>query len=87
MRALIIVAGAFPVLKGLTSHTPAPLVPCVDRPILQHLVEYLVDQGVATFDFVLHESPREIEQFSAMAHAGKPLTFHLVSNPDALTNR
>ena len=84
MRALIIVAGAFPVLKGLTSHTPAPLVPCGDRPILQHLVEYLVDQGVATFDFVLHESPREIEQFLGDGTRwGSRFTFHLVSNPDA----
>jgi len=46
MRALIIVAACVPVLKGLTSHTPLRWYHASDRPILQHLVEYLVDQGV-----------------------------------------
>jgi len=83
MRALIIVAGTFPVLRGLTSHRPAALVPCVDRPILQHLVESLVDGGIGVFDFVLHESPRETENFLGDGTRwGSRFTFHLVGDPD-----
>jgi NDP-sugar pyrophosphorylase family protein len=83
MRALIIVAGAFPVLRGLTSHRPAVLVPCVDRPILQHLVESLVDSGIGVFDFILHEAPREIENFLGDGTRwGSRFTFHLVGDPD-----
>lgn len=83
MRALVVVAGTFPALRELTPRSPAPLVQCVDRPVLQHVVEYLVERGVSTFDFVLHESAREIEKFLGDgARWGSRFTFHLVCDPN-----
>lgn len=82
MRALVVVAGTSPILGELTPRLPAALVPCVDRPILQHLVEYLVDRGITSFDFVLHESAREIEEFLGDGTRwGSRFVFHLVCDP------
>jgi NDP-sugar pyrophosphorylase family protein len=70
------------VLQELTPRLPAALVPCVDRPILQHLVEYLVDRGLGTFDFVLHESACEIEEFLGDGTRwGSKFTYHLIRDP------
>lgn len=79
MRAVIIVAGRSPALQQISPNLPTPLLPCVDRPVLQHVVEFLVDQGVDTFDFVLHESPERVEQFLGDGKRwGSRFTFHLV---------
>lgn len=82
MRALVVIAGTSPFLQALNPRLPACLVPCVDRPILQHVVESLIDRGIDTFDFVLHEFAREIEEFLGDgARWGSHFTFHLVCDP------
>lgn len=84
MRCLIIVAGTSPSLPKMLPRLPGALVPCVDRPILQHLIEGLVDRGFTTFDFVLHECAGEIEQFLGDgARWGTRFAFHLTSDPTA----
>ena len=81
MRAVIIVAGSSPALRQLSANLPSPLLHCVDRPVLQHIVELLVDQGIEKFDFVLHEAPERIEKFLGDGQRwGSHFTFHLVQD-------
>ena len=84
MKALVVVAGTFSNAKELSAHMPEALFPCVDRPILQRVVEQLVDSGCSSIDFVLHESPRPIEEFLGDGTRwGTQFTFHLVRDEDS----
>jgi NDP-sugar pyrophosphorylase family protein len=58
---------------------PSALIPCVDRPAVQHLVEALVEHGITRFDFVLDDSPEEIEGLLGDGKRwGSNFTFHMV---------
>lgn len=78
MRAVIIVAPSSPSSDpGL--RCPTILLPCVDRPAVQHIVEALIERGVTRFDFVLNEAPQEIEDLLGDGKRwGSTFTFHLV---------
>ncbi|MCW5967416.1 MAG: NDP-sugar synthase [Blastocatellales bacterium] len=62
MRAIVIATDSRHQSSLLSDRLPGVLVPLVDRPFLQHVVEYLIDRGVAEIDFVLSHLPQRIEQ-------------------------
>ena len=64
MIALMIAPGLNPGLETLNKHYPTPLLPLVDRPFIQHAVEYLIGQGVTRFEFILSHLPEKIEAFA-----------------------
>lgn len=47
MKAMILAAGRGERLRPLTDHTPKPLLPAGGRPLIEHLMEALVDAGFA----------------------------------------
>jgi lipopolysaccharide/colanic/teichoic acid biosynthesis glycosyltransferase len=58
------------------------MLPLVDRPFIQHVVEYFVAQGVRVFDWILCEFSEEIEEFLGGGERwGATFRYHLVSNP------
>src|ERR1051326_1148470 len=63
MTGIVIATGDSSQLAPLTERMAGPIIPVVDRPFLQHIVEYLVDQGVSRFGFVLSHLPEQIEEF------------------------
>ncbi len=62
MRATVIATGRAPELESMNEPRLASLLPLACRPSIQHAVEYLVDQGVAEFDFVLSHLPEKFEE-------------------------
>jgi hypothetical protein len=81
MRAVIIATGqsANPLWND---KVPVPLLPLVDRPFIQHVVEYCVGQGVRVFDWILCHLPEEIEQFLGSGDRwGAEFRYHLVRDP------
>jgi lipopolysaccharide/colanic/teichoic acid biosynthesis glycosyltransferase len=83
MRAVIFSSGEWPGIAPLNERCPAPLLPLVDRPFLQHVVEYLASQGVRQFDFVLCHLPEKIEQFLGDGRRwGCSFAYHLVRDPE-----
>jgi mannose-1-phosphate guanylyltransferase len=54
MRAVVLVGGEGTRLRPLTETIPKPLLPLVDRPILDHVLDHLVRHGV---DEVIMSSP------------------------------
>ncbi len=83
MRAVIIATGEKEAVQGIKLRQVTPLLPCVDRPILQHVIEVLVEQGVTEFEFVLHEAPEEIEAFLGDGKRwGSHFTFQLARNAE-----
>ena len=78
MKALIIATGECPDLTLLNERYPAPMLPLVDRPFIQHVVESLIDQGITEFDLILRRMPEDIERlFGNGARWGSVFRFHL----------
>jgi len=81
-RAVIIATGHAPNLAGLCEHRPASMVPFIDRPFLQHVVEYIVWKGVRHIDFVLCRFPNQVEgHFSDGSRWGAEFRYYLVKDP------
>jgi lipopolysaccharide/colanic/teichoic acid biosynthesis glycosyltransferase len=57
MRAVILATGSSPEMAAVTDRWLPPLLPLVDRPFVQQVVEYLAGQGVRDIDFVLCDRP------------------------------
>lgn len=82
MRAILIATGYNPDMTALNERYPTPLLPLIDRPFIQHVVEWLVDQGVTEFDFVLSHLPEKIEHLLGDGTRwGSTFQFHLVRDP------
>ena len=62
MRAVLFCTGDWPALAPLNDRLPGPLLPLLDRPFLQHVVEYLISRGVKRFDIVLSHLPEKVEE-------------------------
>ena len=82
MRAVIIATGYAPPQNQFSpSHIPE-LLPLLDRPFLQHVIEYLVGLGVEAFDVVLSNEP---EKYAALlgdgARWGCSVTTRLARSP------
>lgn len=61
MRAVVIATGRQGASMPFADRLPHCLLPLVDRPFLQHVVESLVEVGFDRIDFVLHHLPECIE--------------------------
>jgi mannose-1-phosphate guanylyltransferase len=66
MRAVVLVGGEGTRLRPLTETTPKPLLPLVDRPILDHVLDHLVAHGVRE---VIMSSPHLEETFHPFIRA------------------
>lgn len=83
MRSVIVATGEGVGIAPLTERMPVGMLPLLDRPLLQHQVEYLVSQGIKQFDFVLHHWPEKIEQYFGDGQRwGCQITYHLARDPE-----
>jgi NDP-sugar pyrophosphorylase family protein len=83
MRALVIATGQGREGSLLDERHPTHLLPLVDRPFIQHIVEYLEGQGISTFDFILHYYPEQCEHLLGDGTRWNSVfTFHLTSDAD-----
>lgn len=62
MRAILVCAEAPRPLGTLTGGAPAALLPLVDRPFLEHVLERLAVQGVRHVDLLLSDGAAEVER-------------------------
>jgi NDP-sugar pyrophosphorylase family protein len=63
MKAIIIATGISPDLAALNEYYPTGLVPLLNRPFVQYVIEYLVGKGVTDFAFILSYLPEKFEEF------------------------
>lgn len=81
MIALIIAPGVNPGLEALNKHYPTPLLPLVDRPFIQHTVEFLIREGITHFDFILSHLPEKMENLLGDGSRwGSQFKFHLAQD-------
>lgn len=86
MRAIIVATGASTEPREMDEQLSASLPNCmltlVDRPFLQHVVEYLIGRGFTEFDFVLSRAPEKIERLLGDGTRwGSRFHFHLARDP------
>ena len=82
MIAVIIAPGLSPGMEPLNERYPTSLLPLVDRPFIQHVVEFLVEGGITRFEFVLSHLPEKIEDFLGDGSRwGCTFRFHLARDP------
>ena len=81
MRAVVIALGAAEKADALSMRCPTPMLPLVDRPFIQHIVENLISHGATSFDFVLGHLPEQIEgHLGDGARWGTRIEYHLCSD-------
>ncbi|MEP6534854.1 MAG: NDP-sugar synthase [Bryobacteraceae bacterium] len=78
MRAIIIATGFSAGQPPLAERMPNCLLPLIDRPFVQHVVEYLAEEGVREVDFVLSHFPEKFEELLGDGSRwGSQFRFHL----------
>ncbi len=63
MKAIIMAGGAGSRLRPLTCARPKPMVPIVNRPCMEHIVNLLRDQGIREIGVTLQYLPEEIQNY------------------------
>lgn len=83
--AILIALGEHPRLPGLHEHIPIHLLPLVDRPFLQQMLESLAHQGCDQIDLVLSHLPERTEDLLGDGKRwGITIRYHLArSEPHA----
>ncbi len=82
MRTIIIATGKANGGPRIPGFSPDILMPLVDRPFIQHVVEYLVDRGVRECDFILCDQPERVEHLLGNGERwGARFRFHLTGDP------
>ena len=83
MIAVIVATGLCSGMEPLSERYPIPLLPLVDRPFIQHVVEFLVEGGITRFEFVLCHLPEKIERLLGDGSRwGSEFKFHLTRDPE-----
>lgn len=83
MRVILLATGVNPEIQKFIPEQMAALLPLLDRPFVQHVIESLSAQGAREFDIVLSEHP---ELFEALLGDGTRwgvcITYHLARDPE-----
>lgn len=78
MKAIVIATNNSPALAALNEQYPAAMAPMVDRPFIQHVIEYLVAGGVTEVDVILSHLPKKIEDLHGDGREwGIKINYHL----------
>jgi len=82
MKAVIIATWELSGMKIFKERYPLPMLPLLDRPFIQHVVEHIVNQGITDLHIVLCHLPKKIEDFLGDGTRwGVKINYHLVKDP------
>ena len=79
MKALIPVAGAGTMLRPHTHTQPKALVPVAGKPLLSHIIDFLVEGGIEDFVLVIGHMGDKIKSYVQGQYADKALQFSFVT--------
>ena len=76
MKALILAVGKGTRLNDLTKNRPKPMLPVGDKPLLEHLIQWLRRYGITDIAMNLHYQPRVVTDYFGNGEAfGVQLTY------------
>ena len=83
MKAVLIATQKWLEMERLSERYPSAMLPLMDRPFIQHVIETLVNRGVNRFEVVLSHLPEKIEALLGDGKRwGVDIRYHLVVRPD-----
>jgi mannose-1-phosphate guanylyltransferase / phosphomannomutase len=82
IRAVIVATGMTPSMSSMTKHRPSASLKVLDKPIVEHVIEYLILNGLNSFDLILSHHPEKIENILGNGERwGANIHYHLVPDP------
>ena len=81
LTAVILVGGEGTRLRPLTTHTPKPMLPLVDRPLLAFTFEHLARHGVGRAVLSCGYLPTQIETHFGGSHGGMEVEYRVEASP------
>ena len=75
--AVVLAAGEGTRLRPLTRNRPKPMLPAADRPILDHVLDALVDAGVEDLHLVVGYKRDRVQNHVGPTFRGRPVTYHV----------
>jgi len=63
VQALIMAGGFGTRLRPLTNNIPKPMIPMVNKPLMEHIVDLLRENGITDILSLLHFQPEAIEEY------------------------
>lgn len=83
MIAVIVPPAPMPDVPGLDAEHPLGLLPLGDRPVLQHIIESLVSQGIKSIEVIWSHAPEKVEALLGNGDRwGCSFRYHLAAQPD-----
>ena len=83
MTAILIATQKWLQMKRFAERYPSAILPLMDRPFIQHIIETLVSRGCGRFEVVLSHRPEKIEALLGDGNRwGVNIRYHLVPRPD-----
>lgn len=83
MKALIFAIGYQKNVEPLVNYKPSTLLHIADKPIIFHVIESLINQGVKEIECILHHFPEQIEKRLGDGERwGIRIRYHLIKDPD-----
>jgi NDP-sugar pyrophosphorylase family protein len=82
MLTIMIATGASFKTRGINERYPTPIFPLVDKPFIEHLIDFVIEQNVGSVEFVLSHLPEQIEKLLGDGSRwGTQFRFHLAKDP------
>ena len=75
--AIVLAAGEGIRLRPLTKYRPKPMLPAATRPILEHVLDQLIDCGITTITLVVGHRRTRIQSHFGPSYRGVPLTYRI----------
>lgn len=75
-RAVVLAAGEGTRLQPLTHNRPKPMLPVGNRPILEYVLDALVDAGIDELHVVVGYRAERVQAHVGPTYRGRPVTYH-----------
>ncbi len=74
--AVVLAAGEGQRLRPLTAHRPKPMLPAASRPILEWVLDALVDAGIDDLHLVVGYKRDRVQNHFGSTYRNRPVTYH-----------
>ena len=75
-RAIVLAAGEGTRLQPLTHNRPKPMLPVGNRPILEYVLDALVEAGIKQLHIVVGYRSERVQAHVGPTYRGRPVTYH-----------
>jgi len=81
---VVLAAGEGFRLRPLTKYRPKPMLPAGNRPILEHVLDALVDAGITDLHLVVGHERDRVQNHFGSNHRDASITYHVQDKQSVL---